>query len=339
MIIPTAWIVLAAVAIVLVYACAGVRVVRPTSRGLVERFGKYRRVAEPGFHWIVPVAERLFLVNVTEVMVNAERQEIITSDKLNARVDAQVYFKVKSDEDSLKSSQYNVFDYKVQMVNLARTTLRNIIGTLTLKSANSERGKINTALQQTLREETQHWGIEIVRAELKEIDPPQDVQETMNKVVKAENEKVAAVDFATATETMADGARRAEIKKAEGVKQAKILEAEGEAQAIQLVNEAADKYFVGNAQLLRRLMAVEKALASNTKIVVPSNTELVNIIGDMAGILPIVRSTPPAPATLPVPSPRSEGHMMRVEAAAARPPRDLTSRRQEEKTHEDPSPA
>jgi regulator of protease activity HflC (stomatin/prohibitin superfamily) len=122
---------------------------------------------------------------------------------------------------------------------------------------------------------------------LKEIDPPKDVQDTMNKVVKAENEKVAAVDFATATETMADGARRAEIKKAEGVKQAKILEAEGEAQAIQLVNEAADRYFVGNAQLLRRLITVEKSLASNTKIVVPMNSELVNIVGDMAGLVPL----------------------------------------------------
>jgi regulator of protease activity HflC (stomatin/prohibitin superfamily) len=224
--------------------------------------------------------------------MNAERQEIITSDKLNARVDAQVYFKVKSDEDSLKSSQYNVFDYKVQMVNLARTTLRNIIGTLTLKSANSERGKINTALQQTLREETQHWGIEIVRAELKEIDPPQDVQDTMNRVVKAENEKVAAVDFATATETMADGARRAEIKRAEGVKQAKILEAEGEALAIQLVNEAADHYFTGNAQLLRRLITVERALQNNSTIVVPAGSELVNVIGDIAGVLPLPRAQP-----------------------------------------------
>jgi regulator of protease activity HflC (stomatin/prohibitin superfamily) len=118
------------------------------------------------------------------------------------------------------------------------------------------------------------------------------VQETMNKVVKAENEKVAAVDFATATETMADGARRAEIKKAEGVKQAKILEAEGEAQAIQLVNEAADKYFVGNAQLLRRLITVEKSLATNTKIVVPMNSELVNIIGEMAGIVPLADHKP-----------------------------------------------
>src|SRR6202142_1752407 len=275
---------------------AGVRVVRPTSRGLVERLGKYRHLAMPGFNWIIPLIDRMFLVNVTEVMVNAEPQEIITSDKLNARVDAQVYLKVKSDEESVKSSQYNVFNYQYQIVNLARTTLRNIIGTLTLKSANSERGRINSELQKTMREETPNWGIEIVRAELKEIDPPADVQETMNKVVKAENEKVAAVDFATATETIADGARRAEIKKAEGTKQAKILEAEGEAQAIQLVNDAADKYFVGNAQLLRRLMMVETALATNTKIVIPANTELVNIIGDMAGILPLTRGSVPLKA-------------------------------------------
>jgi regulator of protease activity HflC (stomatin/prohibitin superfamily) len=275
---------------------AGVRVVRPTSRGLVERLGKYQRLALPGFNWIVPVMDRMFLVNVTEVMVNAEPQEIITSDKLNARVDAQVYFKVKSDEESVKNSQYSVFNYQYQIVNLARTTLRNIIGTLTLKSANSERGKINSELQRTLRDETTHWGIEIVRTELKEIDPPEDVQATMNKVVKAENEKVAAIDFATATETMADGARRAEIKKAEGIKQAKILEAEGEAQAIQLVNEAADRYFVGNAQLLRRLIMVETALSENTKIVVPSHTDLVNVIGDLAGIVPLHR---PAVASKP----------------------------------------
>ena len=276
----------AVIVVVLLVFFSGVRVVRPTSRGLVERLGKYRRFASPGFNWIVPVIDRLFKINITEVMVNAQPQEIITSDKLNASVDAQVYFKVKSDEENVKNSQYAVNDYKYQIVNLARTTLRNIIGTMTLKSANSERGSINSELQKTLRNETGHWGIDIVRTELKEIDPPEDVQATMNKVVKAENEKVAAIDFATATETMADGARRAEIKKAEGIRQAKILEAEGEAQAIRLVNEAADKYFVGNAQLLRRLIAVEAALSSNAKIVVPSNTELVNVIGEMAGILP-----------------------------------------------------
>jgi regulator of protease activity HflC (stomatin/prohibitin superfamily) len=267
----------------------GIRIIRPTHKGLIERLGKYHRFAEPGFHWIIPGIERLFRVNITEQMVNAEPQEIITNDNLNAKVDAQVYFKVKSDEISVKGSQYNVNNYSWQIVNLARTTLRNIIGTLTLKSANSERGKINAELHRTLLEETRNWGIEIVRTELKEIDPPKDVQETMNKVVKAENEKIAAIDFASARETVADGEKRAKIKEAEGYKQSQILHAEGEAEAIRLVNEAADKYFIGNAQLLRKLEAMEAALRDNAKIVVPTGAELVNIIGEMAGVLPLDR--------------------------------------------------
>ncbi|MCL5072856.1 MAG: paraslipin, partial [Actinobacteria bacterium] len=215
----------------------------------------------------------------------------ITNDNLNATVDAQVYLKVKADEVNVKNSMYNVTNYRLQVVNLARTTLRNIIGTLTLKSANSERGRINTDLDQTLKIETKDWGIEILRTELKEIDPPKDVQETMNKVVKAQNEMVAAIDFATAAETNADGIKRAEIKKAEGIRQAKILEAEGEAQAIKLVNEAAEKYFIGNAQLLRKLQAVETALKNNAKIVLPSDSDLVNVIGEMSGVLPLKRET------------------------------------------------
>jgi len=116
----------------------GIRIVRPTQRGLIERLGKYQTFANPGFHWIIPVIDKLFMVNVTEQMVDAEPHEIITNDNLNASVDAQVYFRVKSDEESVKGSLYNVNNYKWQIVNLARTTLRNIIGTLTLKSANSE---------------------------------------------------------------------------------------------------------------------------------------------------------------------------------------------------------
>ena len=274
-------------ALIILLFFGGIRIVRPTHRGLIERLGKYQRFGRPGFHWVIPGIEKMYRVNITEVMVDAQPQEIITNDNLNARVDAQVYFKVKDEEENVKNSLYNVYNYQWQIVNLARTTLRNIIGTLTLKSANSERGKINSELQKTLREETKSWGIDIVRTELKEIDPPKDVQETMNKVVKAENEKIAAIDFATATETVADGARRAEIKKADGVKQARVLEAEGEAQAIKLVNEAAQQYFVGNAQLLRRLETVEKALMHNAKIVVPSNAELINVIGELAGVLPL----------------------------------------------------
>lgn len=268
---------------------SGVRIVRPTHRGLVETLGKYSRFAQPGFNWIFPVIQQMYLVNVTEVMVNADPQVIITNDNLNATVDAQIYFKVKADEESVKASQYNVNNYPYQIVNLARTTLRNIIGTMSLRSANSERGRINTDLLETLETEAKHWGITVTRAELKEIDPPKDVQETMNKVVKAENEKIAAIDFATAAETNADGVRRSEIKKAEGIKQAKILAAEGEALAIKLVNESAEQYFIGNAQLLRRLVAVETALKDNAKIVVPSNGELINVIGELAGVTPIER--------------------------------------------------
>jgi regulator of protease activity HflC (stomatin/prohibitin superfamily) len=268
---------------------AGIRIVRPTQRGLIERLGKYHNFANPGFHWIIPIIDRLFLVNITEQMIDAQPQEIITNDNLNASVDAQVYFRVKSDEESVKGSTYDVDRYKWQIVNLARTTLRNIIGTLSLRSANSERGKINTELLGTLLKETKGWGIEIIRTELKQIDPPTDVQETMNKVVKAENEKIAAIDSATAAETVADGVKRAKIKEAEGFKQSKILHAEGEAEAIKLVNEAADKYFIGNAQLLRKLEALEASLGGNAKIVIPTGTELVNIIGEMAGIVPLER--------------------------------------------------
>jgi regulator of protease activity HflC (stomatin/prohibitin superfamily) len=266
---------------------AGIRIVRPTHKGLIERLGKYRKLAEPGFHWIIPAVDRLFLVNITEQMVDAEPQEIITNDNLNASVDAQVYFRVKSDENSVKGSTYDVNNYQYQIVNLARTTLRNIIGTLTLKSANSERGKINMELHETLHKETKDWGIEIIRTELKQIDPPSDVQETMNKVVKAENEKIAAIDSATAAETVADGIKRAKIKEAEGYKRAKILHAEGEAESIKLVNEAADKYFIGNAQLLRKLKAMETALENNAKIIVPGGSDLVNVMSEMAGIIPL----------------------------------------------------
>jgi len=285
-------IVVIAIVFIIVILAMGIRVIRPTHRGLVERLGKYNRYCDPGLHIIIPGLERLFQVDVREVLVEAQPQTIITNDNLNAKVDAQVYLKVKSDEENVKASQYNVTNYQNQIVNLARTTLRNIIGTLTLKSANSERGRINEELRGTLKNETASWGIEILRTELKEIDPPVDVQETMNKVVKAENEKIAAVDYATATETQADGQRRAEIKKAEGIRQAKILAAEGEAQAIKLVNEAAEKYFVGNAQILRKLETVEKAFWQNAKIIVPANGELVNVIGDLAGIAPVPVKAP-----------------------------------------------
>jgi regulator of protease activity HflC (stomatin/prohibitin superfamily) len=279
----------------IVYFSLSLRTIRPTDRAVIERFGKYNRFGNPGLIWIIPFVERLIKVNITEMMVDAGGQEIITKDSLNAQVDAQVYFKVKSDEESVKASEYNVFNYKIQIVALARTTLRNIIGTMNLMEANSERGKINKSLYDQLTVETRSWGLEIVRTELKEINPPTGVQDAMNNVVVANNQKIAAIDFATATETKADGEKRAKIKQAEGERQtlileaegnrqSKILVAEGEAQAIKLVNEAASAYFVGNAQLLKQLQTVAESLKANSKIVIPAGQSLVNVVGDLAGL-------------------------------------------------------
>ena len=276
----------------------GIRIVNPRQRGLIERLGKYHRFAMPGFHWIIPVVDRMIKVNITEMMVDAQQQTIITQDNLNAKVDAQVYFKVMAEEKHVMASQYNVFNYNRQIVQLARTTLRNIIGTMTLVEANSDRNRINGDLMKTLKEETGAWGIEVVRTELKEIDPPDDVQDTMNKIVKAENERRAAVDYATARETEADGIRRAEIKtaqgrkraailEAEGVKEAKVLRAQGEEKAIKLVHTAAQKYFKGNAQKLKGYETVQVSLKDNTKIIVPTDADLVNVVDGMGGIIPI----------------------------------------------------
>ena len=293
----TGWILLIVTIFLLACIALGLRTIRPTDRGLIERFGRYNRFGNPGLILIIPLVERLIKINITEMMVDAGGQEIITKDSLNAQVDAQVYFKVKQDESSVKASEYNVYNYKIQIVALARTTLRNIIGTMNLMEANSERGKINKSLYDQLTVETLSWGIEIVRTELKEISPPKGVQDAMNNVVIANNQKIAAVDFATATETKADGEKRAKIKQAEGTRQSLILEAEGqrqskilvaegEAQAIKLVNEAASAYFVGNAQLFKQLQTVTESLQANSKIVLPAGQSLVNVVGDLAGMAP-----------------------------------------------------
>jgi len=278
------------IAVVVIFF-AGIRIVRPVERGLIERLGRYNRFGMPGFSWIIPIIDRMIKVNITERMVNAEPQEIITKDKLNARVDAQVYFKVKDNEQYVKDSQYYVFNYETQIVSLARTTLRNIIGTLTLNEANSGRDKINQELMTILIKETKSWGIDIVRTELKEIDPPKDVQETMNKVVKAENEKIAAVDFATARETQADGERRATIKIAEGGAKAVEIEAKAKAEAIKLINESADKYFKGNAQLLKQFEVTEESLKRNSKIILTEKGIQPVILFGEEKVIPI--RTPP----------------------------------------------
>jgi regulator of protease activity HflC (stomatin/prohibitin superfamily) len=161
---------------------------------------------------------------------------------------------------------------------------------MTLTEANENRDQINEEVEKILSKEVTKWGIDVVRVELQRIEPPDDVQDAMNQVVKAENEKIAALDLATAIETKADGERRAEIKKAEGIAAAIRLKADADGDAIKTVNVAAEEYFTGNAQLLKRLETVSEALKNNSKIIVPADSDLVNVIGDLAGTtVPIIK--------------------------------------------------
>lgn len=264
---------------------AGIRIVRPTHRMLIETLGKYTSTKEAGFSWVVPLIQSGRYVNVTEQMADTEKQTVITKDNLNAVVDAVVYYKVKD----VKASQYNVDDHTIQLSSLARTTLRAVIGKMTFTEANENRDVINDKIGIVLNKETKNYGVDVLRVELQKIEAPADVQESMNAVVKAEREKIASKDVANALEIEADGIKRAEIQKADGFKQARVLEAEGKAQAIKLENESAHKYFIGNAQVLKKLETTVDALKNNSKIVVPTNTELINVIGDLAGT-PIIRN-------------------------------------------------
>jgi len=266
--------------LLIVLFASGVKIVRPIEKGIVEFLGKYSKTASAGFNWITPFFHKMYRVNITERRVDIDPQSIITKDKLNAIVDGVVYYKVTDPQKSI----YEVNDFEMSVPSLAKTTLRAVIGKMTLTEANENRDKINTEVEKILDLEVSKWGIEVIRVELQRIEPPEDVQTAMNQVVKAENEKIAALDLATAIETQADGEKRAEIKKAEGIAAAIKLKAEADGEAIKIVNEAAEKYFVGNAQLLKKLETVSEALRDNSKIIVPSGSDLVNVISDLAGV-------------------------------------------------------
>lgn len=287
------WIILLGIFAAIVFF-SGVRIVRPIEKGIVERLGKYTKTVEQGFHWIIPVIDKMIKVNITETMVDVEPQTVITKDKLNAIVDAIVYFQIKD----VKAAVYNVDHHERQLTALSRTTLRSVIGKMTLTEANENRDDINQKVETILDKETLSYGVEILRVEIQKIQPPEDVQLAMNQVVKAEQEKIAAKDLASATEIKADGERRAEIQKAEGIKMGLILKAEGDAQAImkvaeakaneiKVVNESINKYFKDDAQIFKKLETTAESLRDGTKIVIDSKSNIMTVVSDLAGV-PII---------------------------------------------------
>lgn len=281
--------------VVLYLFLASLRIVRPTEKGLVERLGKYHRFVEGGVTFLFPLLDRILRVNVTERMTPVQRQDVITKDKVFMGVDAVVFYRIKPDEQSVKASQYNVANFASQIDTLARTVLRDIIGGMDMSVANTSRPIINTSLKTALDEQTEKWGIEIVRAEIKDLEPPRELIISMESVLKADNDRQAAEKTAIAQATLASGQKNAAIQVAEGQKQAAILQAEGQktatieiaegdAQATKLRNEALTTYFKDSAITFKQLDTISASLMNNTKIIVPEGKAISLILNEQENL-------------------------------------------------------
>ena len=229
-------------------AGAGLKVIRPYEKGLVELLGRYQYTVESGLRWVLPFVKRLTKVDMREQVVDVPPQEVITKDNVAVTVDAVIYYEA-TDPVKLK---YNVGNFIMAATKLAQTNLRNVVGDLDLDSALTSREVINTKLRQILDDATDKWGTRVVRVEIQRIEPPADVTKAMHRQMKAERERRAVV-------TEAEGDKRSRILKAEGVRESRILEAEGEAQAIQTV-AAAERFKLltvaeGEAQAIEKVFA------------------------------------------------------------------------------------
>ena len=213
-----------------------IRIVPQASAGIVERLGRYHRTLGAGLVIIIPFIDRIRpLIDLRERVVSFPPQPVITEDNLVVSIDTVIYFQVTEP----KSAIYEIENFIQGIEQLAVTTLRNVVGGLDLEAALTSRDSINTALRMVLDEATGKWGVKVNRVEIKAIDPPPSVQESMEKQMRAERDKRAAILTAEGEKQsqilIAEGARQAEILRAEGDAQAAILRADGEAEAIKKV--------------------------------------------------------------------------------------------------------
>ena len=265
--------------IALVTLLKSVTTVRQYEKGIVERFGKYKEILDPGLRFIVPFVDNIAQrVDMRETVIDIEPQEVITRDNVAVTVDAVIYYVVTDP----KSVRYEVANFRFAISKLAQTNLRNLIGDMSLDETLTARDTINIALRTTLDEATDKWGVKVVRVEVQKIDPPGDIADAMSKQMKAEREKRATILSAEAYREKqileAEGDKQNAILTAEGDRESAILRAEGEAKAIEKVSMAAEEFFIGNAQSLKQLEVTQASLQDNTKIVVSDQSKLVNIL-------------------------------------------------------------
>lgn len=251
---------------------------KPFERGIRETLGRYVGFVTPGFGIQLPFISIIRVRDIREHTMEIPPQPVITKDNVEIRVDGVMWVRPAADEESIKETFYNIDDWKRAVVRLAMTNLRQEFGDLTLDESLVAREKIATNLKRVLNAFTADWGLQVGKVEIMLIDPPEDIKRAMHKQKTAEQERRAMRLLATgkfeaaeqekkATIQQAEGEREATIRRAEGERKAAIEVAEGKAEAIRLVNEAAQTYFKGNAQILRQLEVTETSLRDNAKII------------------------------------------------------------------------
>ena len=249
-----------------------IRIIPQASSGLVERLGRYHRTLGAGLTIIIPFIDRLRpLIDMRERVISFPPQPVITEDNLVVSIDTVIYFQVTDP----KSATYEIENVIQGIEQLTVTTLRNVVGGLDLEAALTSRDSINAVLRGVLDEATGKWGVRVNRVELKAIDPPPSVQESMEKQMRAERDKRAAILTAEGEKQSqiltAEGARQAEILRAEGDAQAAILRADGEAAAIKkvfaAVHEANPDEKVLAYQYLQQLPAIANGNASKIWVI------------------------------------------------------------------------
>ncbi len=212
---------------ILIYAMIGLRIIRPNEKGIVERLGSFNRELGPGLNFIKPFFETMKKVDLREQVSDVPPQEVITQDNVVVTVDAVIYYQITDPKKVL----YNVSNFNIAVTKLAQTSLRNIMGDMTLDNCLTSRESINKTLRQILDDATDIWGVRVTRVEIQRVDPPRDVVEAMHQQMRAERTKRAAI-------LEAEGVKASDILRAEGSRKSAILSSEGKAEATRKVAAA-----------------------------------------------------------------------------------------------------
>jgi len=241
---------------------------RPYERGIQETFGKYNRFVIPGLGFQIPFIHIIRVRDIREHTMDIHPQAVITKDNVEIMVDGIMWVRPTGDEESIKRTFYSIDDWKRAVIQLAMTNLRQEFGDLTLDESLVARETIATNLQRILNAFAVEWGLTVSKVEIRLIDPPEDIKTAMHKQKTAEQERRSMRLLATGEFEAAEQQKLAIIQRAEGEREAVIQVAQGKAEAIRLVNEAADQYFIGNAQALKRMEMIETSLRENAKIII-----------------------------------------------------------------------